>query len=159
MAFKLKSGNKPSFKNMGSSPVKQITAGTIPPRQPSPPTITNAMGSSVGSVASAFPQKSPAKQTTDREAMREAARKKNIENNEKMREVLAREGEYAPGPSEYKEVHGTYTKPGGLPKMPNEGNVAHTLRKAATWIGVGNEKAKKRSKKLRETENFLGVSR
>jgi|10_taG_2_1085330.scaffolds.fasta_scaffold00695_18 hypothetical protein len=62
MAFKLKSGNKPSFKNMGSSPVKQITAGTIPPRQPSPPTITNAMGSSVGSVASAFPQKSPAKQ-------------------------------------------------------------------------------------------------
>ena len=46
-----------------AAPTKQTIPGMTPPRKASPPNITNAMGSSVGSIASAFPQKSPAKQT------------------------------------------------------------------------------------------------
>ena len=90
---------------------------------------------------------SPIKKTTDREAMREAARKKNKKDAVKMRKVLNRKGEYAAGPMEYKEVHGTYQKPGGLPRAKNEGAVAHTLRKAATWLGVANKKAESKEAK------------
>ena len=80
------------------------------------------------------------KQTTDREAMRAAARKKNKENSDKMNKVLERKGEYAEGPMEYKEVYGTYQKPGGLPRAPKENAPAHTMRKVATWLGVDNKK-------------------
>ena len=100
---------------------------------------------------------SPIKKTTDREAMREAARKKNKKDKEKMSEVLERKGEYAAGPMEHKEVYGTYQKPGGLPRAKGEGAGAHVLRKAATWLGVANKKAE--SKKTKKGNGPKPVSR
>ena len=82
-------------------------------------------------------QASPAKQTTDRETMREKAREKK--KNEPHWTTLS--------DKDRKKRRRESNRGAELPRVPTEGKVAHTLRKAATWLGVGNEKAKKRNKK------------
>ena len=81
----------------------------------------------------------PLKQTTDRETMRQAARDKNKNkpntnpSSKNYLDPYSKKGE-----AHYKKEESK----GSLPKAPGEGNVAHTLRKAATWLGVTNKKMK-----------------
>ena len=85
---------------------------------------------------------SPAKQATDRETMRQKARDKNKKDNQTMSKVLKRKGKYAVGPMEAKEVYGSYsTDKGQLPRAPGEGNIAHALRKVATWGPIINKRS------------------
>lgn len=98
-----------------------------------------------------LPKKSPAKQTTDRETMRQRARDKN-EN--KPNTNPSSKNYLDPYSKEGKAHYKKEESKGSLPKMPNEGNVAHTLRKAATWLGVANKKMEPK-----EVDTFVGVRR
>ena len=97
---------------------------------------------------------SPAKQTTDREAMRQKAREKNKNKpntNPSSKNYL--DPYSKKGKAHYKKEESK----GSLPKMPNEGAVAHNLRKAATWLGVSNKKMENEQKKYKK-ENPAGTS-
>lgn len=177
MAFNLRSGNTSAFKAMGSSPAKQkydLSKATVDGKHPQ--TEKNKKYKDVdskdlfmqgktrdkdgnvkdiqwapGPTKRPKVKKSPTKQTTDRETMRQRARDKNENKpntNPSSKNYL--DPYSKKGKAHYKKEESK----GSLPKMPNEGNVAHTLRKAATWLGVANKKMEPK-----EVDTFLGVRR